>query len=214
MRLQAVERGHRWKERLILGIVSRTMGEATDVQRVLFHRPEFLGRPLGTITHHAMRLAGDWSIAERELFAAYLSNQNRCEFCIVCHGEYASQAGDRALVERTLRDGVTGDARIDAALEFLSAFASGPPRSPPTTWTAFAAPGSATRRSVTWPRSPSRSASSTGSRTPWSSRSRNRRSSPRVGRACATAATASESTGPSQGVAATSTLIAASEDPD
>jgi len=73
-----------------------------------------------------MRLAGDWSIAERELFAAYLSNQNRCEFCIVCHGEYASQAGDRALVERTLRDGVTGDARIDAALEFLSAFASGP----------------------------------------------------------------------------------------
>ena len=126
MRLQAIERGHHWKERLILGIVRRTMGEATDVQRVLFHRPEFLGRPLGTITHHAMRLEGDWSIAERELFAAYLSKQNRCDFCIVCHGEYASQAGDRALVERTLRDGVSGDARIDAALEFLTAFASGP----------------------------------------------------------------------------------------
>ena len=43
-----------------------------------------------------------------------------------CHGEYASQAGDRALVERTLRDGVADDARIDAALEFLTAFASGP----------------------------------------------------------------------------------------
>jgi uncharacterized peroxidase-related enzyme len=126
MRLQAVERGHRWKERLILGIVRRTMGEATDVQRVLFHRPEFLGRPLGTVTHHAMRLEGDWSIAERELFAAYLSKQNRCDFCIVCHGEYASQAGDRALVERILRDGVAGDARIDAALEFLTVFASGP----------------------------------------------------------------------------------------
>ena len=126
MRLQAVERGHRWKERLILGIVRRTMGEATDVQRVLFHRPEFLGRPLGTITHHAMRLEGDWSIAERELFAAYLSKQNRCNFCIVCHGEYASQAGDRTLAERTLRDGVAGDARIDAALEFLTAVAAGP----------------------------------------------------------------------------------------
>ena len=126
MRLKTVERGHRFKERLILGIVRRTMGEATDVQRVLFHRPEFLGRPLGAITHHAMRLPGDWSIAERELFAAYLSNQNRCQFCIVCHGEYASQAGDRATVERTLRDGVAGDARLDAALDFLTGFAIGP----------------------------------------------------------------------------------------
>ena len=124
--MKTVERGHRFKERMILGIVRRTMGEATDVQRVLFHRPEFLGRPLGGITHHAMRLPGDWSIAERELFAAHLSNQNRCQFCIVCHGEYASQAGDRATVERTLRDGVAGDARLDAALEFLTAFAAGP----------------------------------------------------------------------------------------
>lgn len=126
MRLQAVERGHRFKERMILGIVRRTMGEATDVQRVLFHRPEFLGRPLGAITHHAMRLPGDWSVAERELFAAFLSKQNRCDFCIACHGEYASQAGDRSLVERTLSDGVAGDARLDAALEFLTAFAAGP----------------------------------------------------------------------------------------
>jgi uncharacterized peroxidase-related enzyme len=125
MRLQAVARGHRLKERMILGIVGRTIGEATDVQRVLFHRPEFLGRALGGITHHAMRLPGDWSIAERELFAAHLSNQNRCRFCIVCHGEYASQAGDRAIVERTLREGVAGDARLDAALDFLAAFAAG-----------------------------------------------------------------------------------------
>jgi uncharacterized peroxidase-related enzyme len=126
MRLQAVERGHRLKERLILGLVRRTMGDATDVQRVLFHRPEFFGRPLGAITHRAMRLRGDWSIAERELFAAYVSVQNRCEFCVVCHGEYACQAGDREQVERVLSDGVAGEARLDAALAFLAAFASGP----------------------------------------------------------------------------------------
>jgi uncharacterized peroxidase-related enzyme len=126
MRLQAVEHGHRFKERLILGIVRRTMGEATDVQRVLFHRPEFLGRPLGAITHHAMRLPGDWSIAERELFAAYVSIQNRCDFCIVCHSEYACQAGDRAAVETTLRDGASGNPRLEGALAFLAAFAAGP----------------------------------------------------------------------------------------
>lgn len=126
MRLEAVERGHRLKERLILGIVRRTTGEATDVQRVLFHRPEFFGRPLGVITHHAMRLPGDWSIAERELFAAYVSVQNRCDFCIACHGEYACQAGDRAAVEARLRDEASGNPRLDAALAFLAAFAAGP----------------------------------------------------------------------------------------
>jgi uncharacterized peroxidase-related enzyme len=126
MRLQIVERGHRLKERLILGIVRRTAGEATDVQRVLFHRPDFFGRPLGTITHHAMRLPGDWTIAKRELFAAYVSVQNNCEFCIVCHGEYACQAGDRRAVETALRDGSADDARLDAAFAFLAAFAAGP----------------------------------------------------------------------------------------
>jgi uncharacterized peroxidase-related enzyme len=126
MRLQVAERGHRLKERLILGLVGRMVGEATDVQRVLFHRPEFFGRSLGTITHHAMRLPSDWSVAERELFAAYVSVQNRCEFCIVCHGEYACQAGDREAVEATLRNGDADDPRVAAALTFLAAFAAGP----------------------------------------------------------------------------------------
>jgi uncharacterized peroxidase-related enzyme len=126
MRLQVAERGHRLKERLILGMVRRMVGEATDVQRVLFHRPEFFGRPLGAITHHAMRLPSDWSVAERELFAAYVSVQNRCEFCIVCHGEYACQAGDREVVAATLRTGGHDDPRIAAALAFLAAFVAGP----------------------------------------------------------------------------------------
>ena len=159
MRLQAVERGHRWKERLILGIVRRTMGEATDVQRVLFHRPEFLGRSLGAITHHAMRLPGDWSIAERELFAAYLSNQNRCQFCIVCHGEYASQAGDRATGRLSSgRFVMESPGMPDSTLRSISlpASRSGRMRSRPSIWTAFVRLGSATRRSATWRRSGSR----------------------------------------------------------
>jgi uncharacterized peroxidase-related enzyme len=126
MRLRTVERGHRLKERLILGLVRRTVGEATDVQRVLFHRPEFFGRPLGAITHRAMRLAGDWSIAERELFAAYVSAKNGCDFCIACHGEYACQAGDRVAVESTLRGDGASDPRLEAALAFLAAFAAAP----------------------------------------------------------------------------------------
>ena len=126
MRLPSVERGHRLKERLIIGLIQRTSGQASDIVRTLFHRPEFLGRPLGAITNHAMRLPSDWSVAERELFAAFVSIQNRCEFCVACHTEYACQAGDRAKVEQTLRDGAAGDERLDSALDFLGAFARGP----------------------------------------------------------------------------------------
>lgn len=126
MRLPAVERGHRLKERVILGLVRRMLGETPDTMRTLFHRPEFLGRPLGAISNRAMRLPGDWSIAERELFAAFVSTQNRCQFCIACHTEYACQAGDRQIVEQTLRDGAADDPRLDAALGFLAAFAAGP----------------------------------------------------------------------------------------
>jgi len=125
MRLPAVERGQALKERLIIGFIGRTQGEASDILRALWHRPEFFGRPLGAITQRAMRLPGDWSIAERELFAAFISQQNRCDYCIACHTEYACQAGDRARIEATLRDGASDDPRIAAALDFLAAFAAG-----------------------------------------------------------------------------------------
>lgn len=125
MRLPAVERGHRFRERLIIEITGRISGATSDIVRTLLHRPEFLGRPLGAITNRAMREPSEWSVAERELFAAFVSTQNRCEFCIACHTEYACQAGDRGVVERTLRDGASGNERHDAALDFLAAFARG-----------------------------------------------------------------------------------------
>ena len=126
MRLSVVDRGHRLRERLILGLVRLMSGEAPDIMRALFHRPALFGRPLGAITNRAMRQPGYWSVAERELFAAYVSQCNRCEFCIVCHGEYASQAGDRHKVEHVLHSGTDKDPRLDAALDFLAAFAAGP----------------------------------------------------------------------------------------
>jgi uncharacterized peroxidase-related enzyme len=126
MRLRVVEEGYRLRERLILGLVRLMSGDAPDIMRALFHRPALFGRPLGAITNRAMRQPGYWSVAERELFAAYVSQCNRCEFCIVCHGEYAAQAGDRHKVERTLRSGADKEPRLDAALDFLAAFTAGP----------------------------------------------------------------------------------------
>ena len=81
MRLKRLDSGHRLPQKLILGII-RVMNRrrAPDIVRTLFYRPEFLGRPLSNWTQAVMRGPSDWSVAERELFAAFTSKLNQCVF--------------------------------------------------------------------------------------------------------------------------------------
>jgi hypothetical protein len=81
MRLKRVEHGHRLRQKLILGIIRLMNGRrAPDIIRTLFYRPEFLGTPLGAWTQAVMRGPSEWSVAERELFAAFTSKLNQCVF--------------------------------------------------------------------------------------------------------------------------------------
>lgn len=81
MRLANVEHGHGLKEKLILtiiGLVNRR--RAPDILRTLFYRPEFLGRPMSQWTQAVMRGPSEWTVWERELFAAFTSRLNQCVF--------------------------------------------------------------------------------------------------------------------------------------
>ena len=81
MRLTRVARGHRFPQKLILGIIRLVnRRRAPDIVRTLFYRPEFLGRPLSAWTQSVMRGPSEWSVAERELFAAFTSRLNQCVF--------------------------------------------------------------------------------------------------------------------------------------
>lgn len=81
MRLKRVEHGHRLPQKLILGMIRLMNGRrAPDIIRTLFYRPEFLGRPMSAWTQAVMRGPSDWSVAERELFAAFASKLNQCVF--------------------------------------------------------------------------------------------------------------------------------------
>lgn len=81
MRLKRVESGHRLPQKLILGMIRLlSRRRAPDIIRTLFYRPEFLGRPLTVWTQAVMRGPSDWSVAERELFAAFTSRLNQCVF--------------------------------------------------------------------------------------------------------------------------------------
>lgn len=81
MRLARVERGDGLKPRLIYGVIRVMSGfRAPDVIRTLFYRKSFFGAPHSRHTQAVMRGPSDWSVGERELFAAYVSDLNKCRF--------------------------------------------------------------------------------------------------------------------------------------
>lgn len=81
MRLAVVKNGHRFPQKIILGVIRLSLGiPAPDIVRTLFYRPEFFGKPMNTWTHRTMRGDSQWSVGERELFAAFTSHVNRCPF--------------------------------------------------------------------------------------------------------------------------------------
>ena len=81
MRLQAVERGHRLPQKLVMGIIRLTSGmRVVDIIRTIFYRPEFFGAPISAWTQAVMRGPSPWNVWERELFAAFVSGLNKCRF--------------------------------------------------------------------------------------------------------------------------------------
>jgi hypothetical protein len=81
MRLHRLNNGHRWPNRLFLAMVRRAAGEEpSDVIKLLNYRPQFFGSRFSSLIQNAMRGPSPWSVGERELFAAWTSQLNQCEF--------------------------------------------------------------------------------------------------------------------------------------
>jgi hypothetical protein len=81
MRLPAVARGRRLRDRLLFGVVRLVSGHrAPDVVRTLRYAPDLFGRPMNAAFQRVMRGPSAWSVGERELFAALVSSRNQCVF--------------------------------------------------------------------------------------------------------------------------------------
>lgn len=52
----------------------------SDIRRILSYRPELFGQPFSAYLEMALRGPSEWSIGERELFAAFVSRMNRCKY--------------------------------------------------------------------------------------------------------------------------------------
>jgi len=81
MRLANVERGGRFADRLLYAVIRRLSGlRAPDVLRTLRYRAPRFGRPYSAHMQAVMRGPSEWSVGERELFAAFVSRVNDCPF--------------------------------------------------------------------------------------------------------------------------------------
>ena len=81
MRLRNVERGDGLGSRILYGLIRLLSGfRAPDVVRTLRYRRRFFGAPHTLHTQAVMRGDSEWTIGERELFAAFVSKLNHCSF--------------------------------------------------------------------------------------------------------------------------------------
>ena len=81
MRLATIERPQGLRDALFFALVRVMSGHRVpDVIRTLRFRPEMFGAPMGEVFQEALRGPSEWSVGERELFAAWVSKKNECEF--------------------------------------------------------------------------------------------------------------------------------------
>lgn len=93
LRLRVIERRQRLRARfafLLIGLTSRTKPD--DVARIMLYRPAFFGRHYLRLVRTVMRGRSDWTVAERELMAAFVSRRNTCTFCAGVHSHVAGLA--------------------------------------------------------------------------------------------------------------------------
>jgi hypothetical protein len=81
MRIAKVDGGHALREKLLLGVMRLATGRTPpDVVKSLLYRRDFWGDPYNEVFQIALRGPSEWSVGERELFAAFVSKQVHCSF--------------------------------------------------------------------------------------------------------------------------------------
>jgi hypothetical protein len=81
MRLERVAHGHTLAQKALLAMIA-VIGrrKVPDVVKTLFYRKRFFGQWQSSLTQQVMRGPSDWTVGQRELFAAFVSRLNQCPF--------------------------------------------------------------------------------------------------------------------------------------
>jgi AhpD family alkylhydroperoxidase len=104
VRLAILDKGHGIRAKAIFVLIRVFSGHpVVDAVKLALYRPDFYRA--GGLTQEAMRGPSEWSVADRELMAAYVSKMNGTEFCIAAHTATSTLAyNDGAQVSATITD--------------------------------------------------------------------------------------------------------------
>jgi AhpD family alkylhydroperoxidase len=104
VRLAILDHGHGIRTKAMFVLIRIFSGHpVVDAVKLAFYRPSFYRG--GGLTQEAMRGRSEWSVADRELMAAYVSKVNETQFCIAAHTDTSSLAyNDGARVSAALAD--------------------------------------------------------------------------------------------------------------
>lgn len=93
MRLAILDNGHSFSTKMLFAIIRAASRHPTpEPLKLMKYRPDFFGAPMQKLMNEAMRGPSAWSVADRELMAAYISKANRCEYCTKAHAAVAALA--------------------------------------------------------------------------------------------------------------------------
>jgi AhpD family alkylhydroperoxidase len=93
MRLRILDNGHGFGTTALFALIRAASRQPVlDIIKLVKYRPDFYGDPMSKVTHEAMRGPSSWSIADRELMAAFIPKTNQCEFCTKAHSAVAQRA--------------------------------------------------------------------------------------------------------------------------
>jgi uncharacterized peroxidase-related enzyme len=123
MRLAILDSGHRFRTKVLFAII-RAMSRlpVPDAVKTNRYRPDFYGMPMRVLTQKAMRGPSGWSVGDRELMGACVSQMNECQVCTKTHAGVAALAyRDEAKVSAVLADLETApiEERLRATVRLL-----------------------------------------------------------------------------------------------
>ena len=106
MRLRILDSGHSFCSRALFALIQAVSRQPVlDVIKLVKYRPDLYGGPMSELAHEAMRGPSTWSVADREMMAAFVAKTNQCEFCTKAHAAVAQRAyGEAKMVSDVLSD--------------------------------------------------------------------------------------------------------------
>jgi AhpD family alkylhydroperoxidase len=93
MRLAILGHGHSLGIRLLFRFIALASRQpVAGILKLMKYRADLFGKPMSALAQRAMRGRSLWSVADRELMAAVISQANACRYGVAAHSAVAARA--------------------------------------------------------------------------------------------------------------------------